>query len=446
MSIYTALRAGVSGLSAQASALAVISDNIANVNTTAYKRGITDFSPLVNGQSRFTTYNAGGVVSQTRRLVELQGSLGQSRSPTDFAIVGDGFFVVSGNPNQLAEGGDALFTRSGSFEVDADGNMVNAEGFFLHGWPVAADGSVDASPSSLSSLRPVNVASVGGIAEPTENIAVNANLQATQTAYAALPAYTVGSLANPSGIDNHFETTIEAFDSLGAPRTMTVSFLKTGANEWAYEVIARPVSSVDTVAHPNGLLSNGYVNFNPDGTVDRVTNLPGTNPAAVDVAPFTITWAGSSGAANQTIDLDLASGLSQFAIPFSVASVTSDGVPPGDLVGLQLEGNGFLTAQFSNGRTRALFQLPVATFLAANRLEASEGGTFRTTLESGQYSINQMNNGGAGRIESGVLEASNVDLAAEFTTLITTQRAYSASARIITTSDQMLEELIAIKR
>jgi flagellar hook protein FlgE len=129
-----------------------------------------------------------------------------------------------------------------------------------------------------------------------------------------------------------------------------------------------------------------------------------------------------------------------------VSSVTSDGVPPGDLVGLQLEGNGFLTAQFSNGRTRALYQLPVATFLAPNNLEASEGGTFRTTLESGQYSINQMNNGGAGRIESGVLEASNVDLAAEFTTLITTQRAYSASARIITTSDQMLEELIAIKR
>jgi flagellar hook protein FlgE len=446
MSIYTALRAGVSGLSAQASALAVISDNIANVNTTAYKRGITDFSPLVNGQSRFTTYNAGGVVSQTRRLVDLQGSLEQSRSPTDMAVVGDGFFVVSRNPSQLSEGGDALFTRAGSFEVDSDGNMVNAEGYFLHGWPVAADGTVDASPSSLSSLRPVNVASVGGIAEPTENISVNANLQATQTSYTGSPAYTVGSLSAPAGIDNHFETTIEAFDSLGAPRTMTLRFLKTGANEWAYEVTARPASTVNTVTHPNGMLGSGYVNFNPDGTVASVTNLPGSNPAAVAVVPFTVEWAAISGAADQTIDLDLQAGISQFAIPYSVASVTSDGVPPGDLVGLQLEGSGFLTAQFSNGRTRPLFQLPVATFLAPNNLEASEGGTFRTTLESGQYSINQMNNGGAGRIESGVLEASNVDLAAEFTTLITTQRAYSASARIITTSDQMLEELIAIKR
>ena len=105
-----------------------------------------------------------------------------------------------------------------------------------------------------------------------------------------------------------------------------------------------------------------------------------------------------------------------------------------------------MTAQFSNGRTRALYQLPIATFLAANNLESAEGGTYRVTLDSGAYSINPMNSGGAGRIEAGVLEASNVDLAQEFTTLITTQRAYSASARIITTSDQMLEELLSIKR
>ncbi len=446
MSIYTALRAGVSGLAAQSSALAVISDNIANVNTTGYKRGITDFSPLVNGQSRFTTYNAGGVVSQTRRLVDLQGSLEQSRSPTDLAVVGDGFFVVSRNSSQLAEGGDAMFTRAGSFEVDSDGNMVNAEGFFLHGWPVAADGTVDASPSSLSSLRPVNTASVGGIAEPTENITINANLQATQTAYTGTPAYTQGSLTAPGGLDNHFETTIEGFDSLGAPRTMSVRFLKTGANEWAFEVASRPDTATDATAHPNGLLGAGYIGFNPDGTVNTVTDLPPANVAAVPFPPLSITWNATSGAAPQSVAIDLASGMSQFAIQYSVSSVTADGVPPGDLIGVQLEGNGFLTAQFSNGRTRPLYQLPLATFLAPNNLEASEGGTFRTTLESGQYSINQMNNGGAGRIESGVLEASNVDLASEFTTLITTQRAYSASARIITTSDQMLEELIAIKR
>lgn len=446
MSIYTALRAGVSGLSAQSSALAVISDNIANVNTTAYKRGVTDFAPLVNGQSRFTTYNAGGVQPHTRRLIDTQGSLQQSQSPTDLAIVGDGFFVVSQNPTQFAEGGDAMFTRSGKFEVNSDGFLVNGEGFFLHGWPVAADGTVETSPSSLSALQPISTLGVGGIAEPTSTVRINANLKANQDAYTSTtPAYAAGTLT-ANTIDPHYETTIEVFDSLGAPRTMSIQFLKTSANEWAFEVSAKPAAAVNTTTHPNGLLQSGYIKFNTDGTTQSVTNLPSANVAAVALPAMSVTWAATSGAANQSVTLDLKSGMSQFANPFSVSSVTSDGIPPGNLTGLQMEGDGFLTAQFSNGRTRALYQLPVATFLAPNSLQAAQGGTYRNTLESGHYSINTQNNGGAGRIESGVLEASNVDLAAEFTTLITTQRAYSASARIITTSDQMLEELLQIKR
>jgi flagellar hook protein FlgE len=121
-------------------------------------------------------------------------------------------------------------------------------------------------------------------------------------------------------------------------------------------------------------------------------------------------------------------------------------VPPGDLVGLIMEGDGFLTAQFSNGRSRALYQVPLATFLNPDGLAAQAGNAFRTTLESGLFNINSSNAGGAGKIQAGALEASNVDLAAEFTSLITTQRAYSASSRIITTADEMLEELLRIKR
>ena len=138
--------------------------------------------------------------------------------------------------------------------------------------------------------------------------------------------------------------------------------------------------------------------------------------------------------------------MTQFANKFGVTSVTADGVPPGDLSASVLEGDGLLTAQFSNGRARALYQIPLATFLNPNGLEADAGGAFRTTLDSGLYNINSSNAGGAGRIVSGALEASNVDLATEFTSLITTQRAYSAASRIITTADQMLEELLLIKR
>ncbi|QGZ93600.1 flagellar hook protein FlgE [Terricaulis silvestris] len=435
MSIYTALRAGVSGLTANSSALAVISDNIANVNTVGYKRSGVDFSALVNAQNSNTTYNAGGVLPLTRQQISLQGSLEQSRSATDLAISGDGFFIVSPNNQQLSNGGSVLFTRAGSFTIDADGYMVNAQGLFLQGWPVASDGSVTTSPTSLSAIEAVNISGVGGLAEPTANVGINANLNSDQTPHTG--AYVAGDLADGT-VSPHFESSLEVFDSLGAPRTIAFGFLKTGPNTWQVESYARPNTNITGGAGTGGLLATGTLNFNTDGTVASATGTIG--------ATFNIPWAAATGASTQAINLDLNTGMTQFAKSFGVTSVTADGVPPGDLVGLVLEGDGMLTAQFSNGRARALYQIPLATFLNPNGLAADQGGAFRTTLQSGLYNINSSNAGGAGRIVSGALEASNVDLAAEFTNLITTQRAYSAASRIITTADEMLEELLMIKR
>jgi flagellar hook protein FlgE len=435
MSIYTALRAGVSGLTANSSALAVISDNIANVNTVGYKRSGVDFSALVNAQNSNTTYNAGGVLPLTRQQISLQGSLEQSRSATDLAISGDGFFIVSPNNQQLSNGGSVLFTRAGSFTIDADGYMVNAQGLFLQGWPVASDGSVTTSPTSLSAIEAVNISGVGGLAEPTSNVGINANLNSDQTAFAG--AYVAGNMATGT-VTPHFESSLEVFDSLGAPRTIAFGFLKTGPNTWQVESYARPNTNITGGAGTGGLLASGTLTFNTDGTVAGATG--------AIASAFTIPWASTTGAAAQQITLDLNTGMTQFAKSFGVTSVTADGVPPGDLVGLVLEGDGMLTAQFSNGRARALYQIPLATFLNPNGLAADQGGAFRTTLQSGLYNINAANAGGAGRVVSGALEASNVDLAAEFTNLITTQRAYSAASRIITTADEMLEELLMIKR
>jgi flagellar hook protein FlgE len=438
MSIYTALRAGVSGLTANSSALAVISDNIANVNTVGYKRSGVDFSALVNAQNSNTTYNAGGVLPLTRQQISLQGSLEQSRSPTDMAISGDGFFIVSTNSSQLTNGGSVLFTRAGSFTIDANGYMVNAQGLFLQGWPVAADGAVTSSPTSLSAIEPVNISGVGGLAEPTQNVGINANLQSGETPYAgAQGVYAAGALATGT-ITPDFESSLEIYDSLGEPRTVAIGFLKTAPNTWQVEAYARPNTNVTGGAVSGGLLASGTLTFNTDGTVASTTGTIGS--------AFSVNWAASTGAAVQPITLNLQSGMTQFANAYGVTSVTADGVPPGDLVGLVLQGDGMLTAQFSNGRARALYQIPLATFLNPNGLKADQGGAFRTTLDSGLYNINSSNAGGAGKIVSGALEASNVDLAAEFTNLITTQRAYSAASRIITTADQMLEELLQIKR
>jgi flagellar hook protein FlgE len=417
MSIYTALRAGVSGLNANSSALAAISDNIANVNTVGYKRSGVDFSALVNAQNSNTTYNAGGVLPLTRQQISLQGSLEQSRSTTDLAISGDGFFIVSPNSSQLSNGGSVLFTRAGSFTIDSDGYMVNAQGLFLQGWPVNSDGSVIASPTSLSAIEPINISGVGGLAEASENVRIAANLNSDQAAFTA--AYTAGDLAL-GNVPAHFESSLEIYDSLGAPRTISFGFLKTGPNLWQVEVYARPDSNITGGVATGGLLATGTVQYNTDGTVQSVS---------AGLQDFTIDWAASTGAAPQDLSLNL-TGVAQNAKSFGITSVNVDGVPPGDLVGLILEGDGFLTAQFSNGRARALDQ----------------GGAFRTTLDSGLYNINAANAGGAGRVVSGALEASNVDLASEFTNLITTQRAYSAASRIITTADQMLEELLMLKR
>jgi flagellar hook protein FlgE len=436
MSIYTAMRAGVSGLSANASALAAISDNVSNINTTAFKRTINDFSAMINGRTGQSMYSAGGVLANVRRAVEVQGSLEQGRGATDLAIEGRGFFIVSPTPNRLVEGGEAMFSRSGSFTVDADGFMRNPLDFFLQGWPVGTDGSVNSSPTSLSVLEPVNLAKVGGAAEQTTSTTFNANLNSNRAPHDVIGTpYTTGDLANGI-IDPHFETTIEIFDSLGKANTLAVGFLKVGVNQWQVEAYTRPASAV---AAPGGLVADGAITFSPTGRVDSISGAIG--------APFTITWDNTiSGAAPQEMSVGLLEGMTQFAIGFGVNSVVTDGAPPGDLVGVALEDNGMLTAQFSNGRTRPIYQIPLATFLNPNGLQAEMNGAYRQTVDSGVYTINAAGAGGAGQIASGVLESSNVDLGSEFTNMIQTQRAYSASSRIITTADEMLEELIRIKR
>jgi flagellar hook protein FlgE len=448
MSLYTAMRAGVSGLNANASAMAMISDNIANVNTTGYKRGQSDFSAMLNAQSGGATFNAGGVFMSSRRLVDMQGSLEQATSSTDLAINGNGFFVVSNDPSQAQGAGAGLFTRAGAFSLDKDGRMVNAQGFYLMGTPIDPDSLDATAPSSLAAMQLVDLSSVGARAEATENLTISANLDARRLQYndpsiiPAPPAYTAGAMANGTQTPM-LQRAVEIFDSLGAVRTLNLSFLKTSSplNQWAMEIHYN-----DPVAGPQ-LLAHGTVDFDSNGAVAAI-NSP--NPA-LDLESFTIQWTdplapAGTGAADQPIAFDLRSGLTQFAIESSLSSATADGSPPGDLTGVSMNREGILSAQFSNGRIQPLYLIPLATFLNPNGLAAETGGVYRQSIESGLMTLNSAGAGGAGMIEANRLEASNVDLGAEFTQLITTQRAYSASSRVITTADEMLEELIRIKR
>jgi flagellar hook protein FlgE len=442
MSIYTAMRAGVSGLNSNSAAMAVISDNIANVNTTAYKRGQSDFSSIINSQGIAGGYNAGGVTINTRRLVDQQGSLEKTRSATDLGISGNGFFVVTEDAESSAGAGGGLFTRSGAFSLDKSGRMVNSQGLYLLGAPIDPNSPRNIAPSTLAALEPIDLSSVGSSATPTANVTISANLDARTN---SVPAYTVGDLTNQVQ-PPHLERAVEVYDSLGAVRTLNLAFLKTSTplNRWAVEIYHNnPTTGV------RERLADGYMRFGTDGKpiVD--------NPGFPQITGLTIDWTSiappdpataGTGAADQTINFDLVSSMTQYAVASGLNSATADGSPPGDLIGVNVNREGVLTAQFSNGRIDALYLIPVATFLNPNGLDVANRGAFRQTIESGLLTINTAGASGAGTIQANSLEASNVDLGTEFTNMITTQRAYSASSRVITTADEMLEELIRIKR
>lgn len=468
MGINSAMLAGVSGLVSNSSALAAISDNIANVNTVGYKRSQADFMTLVNSQSRNATYSAGGVTAVTRQFVSQQGLPQRTSSSTDLAISGNGFFVVTEKPENLDATDARSFTRAGSFQKDNLGYLRNDAGLYLQGWPVDANGDINTDPSDLSRLSAINVASVGGAAEPTTRVGISANLQSSQAQSAALGTYdpTTNSMAmydpsGPTGVKPDFAMQVPISDSKGGKRTIEIDFLKSATpNQWLAEIRAVPASDVvDGTGLSNGQIATGIIAFTPDGRLDTTNTTLFANPsdpqisfgASAAAAPGAgqVNWASGLGIADQTVSFDLnaaAGGLTQFDSQSVVEGVTTNGTTFGNLTNISIDEQGFVTAIFDNGITRKIAQVAIATFPNADSLKAINGNAYRVSQESGTFSLKAPGTGGAGLLAPSTLEASTVDLSSEFTGLIVTQRAYSASSKIITTADQMLQELLDIKR
>lgn len=474
MSINSAMLAGVSGLRANSAALASISQNIANVNTVGYKRSQADFSTVVNTQSVYTGYSAGGVTSVARHNISQTGQLQSTTSSTDLGIAGQGFFVVTQKAEGLTPTDARLFTRAGSFKVDEFGYLKNTAGLYLQGWPVDADGVITTDPSDLNRLSTINVGSVGGTAEATTRAQLNANLKSSQTPDPAkLAAYdpATNSMAaydpdNGVGVKPDFEITVPISDSKGGQRTVAISFLKSPTpNQWFAEVRAVPADSVQSgTGLSNGQIKTGMVAFTQDGRLDiAAMAAPGANPLFADPANATLTfgasdvtpaagavsWATRLGIDDQTIAFDLtnaAGGLTQYDSASVVQAVQTNGTNFGSLTEVQIDESGFVTAIFDNGVTRQIAQVAIATFPSPDSLTQVNGNAYRVSQQSGAYNLKTAGTGGAGVLGSSQLKASTVDLSSEFTGLITTQRAYSASSKIITTADEMLAELISIKR
>jgi len=434
MSLFGSLFSGVSGLTAQSQAMSMISDNVSNVNTTAYKGAATQFSTLVTRSAGASTFSPGGVRAGTLYEIADQGLIQASDSPTDAAIDGQGFFVV----NSEADGaGEQVYTRAGSFRPDFLGNLRNAAGFYLQGWALDANEEV----ADVNQIETVNVR-LNGTAAPTTEIEIGANLDAGQAVHGG--AYAAGDMAafsasdGANGVEPHFARDVQVFDALGGAHNLTMGFLKTAANAWQVEVYA-PAAEVDAAAHPDGLIASGTVTFNGDGTLAGTTVGP-------DLA---VEWAG--GAQASTIGVDLGSpgqadGLTQFDSAYDVAFTAQNGAEVGELNGVSIDENGFVIASFTNGQERRLYRLPVATFANPVALDPRSGNVYAQTDASGTVNLRDADGGAAGKFVASSLEAANVDLADEFTKLIVTQRAYAANTRIITTTDEMLDELIRISR
>ena len=454
MSINSAMLAGAAGMRANASALASISDNIANVNTVGFKRLRTDFTSLLSSQNRQTTYAAGGVMSRSNPLMNEQGSTTASSVSTHLAVSGNGMFVVRGRSEDATSRDPYYYTRAGQFTPDADGYLQNAAGYYLLGWPVDSSGAVNANPTDLNALESVRVSGIAGGAEATARLSLSANLQSSQAVSAAAATYDATDTANnmaSGAVTPDFQIPIQMYDSQGGLHTLTFSFLKQGPNAWFAEVHLPPGEVVDGAPFVDGQLATGLVSFTTFGQLDTANS---TLPLSVTIGETGAggsEWGPALGLATQTISLDMGGpgapgGLTNYDSPSVLGTSQIDGTPFGSLASVDVDDDGFVTAIFTNGLTRRIYQIPLATFGNTNGLISDQGGIYRLGPDTGALSMRGAGVGGAGNIKSRALESSTVDLAEEFSNLIMTQRAYSASSKIITTADEMLDELIRLKR
>jgi flagellar hook protein FlgE len=433
VSLYSALYAGVSGLSAQSSAMATVADNITNINTIGYKGVETQFSSLVTDGRASSAYSAGGVIAAPHAMISKQGLLQASSSTTDLGIDGAGFFVTrTGDTSNDS----VAFTRAGSFRPDELGYLRNSAGLYLQGWRLDNNGSYT-NTGTLGALEPVRVSELTGTATPTTRLQMRANLQSTTTAFTG--AYAAGDMAAGTTTPS-FTRTLEIYDAQGGAHQLQISFLKTAPNIWQAEVYASPATDVTAA---NGLLASGTVQFNPDGSLDKAGS------SAALFSNLTPTWTNSAG--SQPIAMDLGSddgldGLTQFGTQSALISSVVNGGLLGNVASVEINKLGKVSAIFEDGTARALFQLPVATFPNPDGLTRLPGNGFAVSQDSGSAALNEPGVLGAGNISANTLEGSTVDLAQEFTNMIRFQRAYSASSKIITTVDDMLQEVSNLKR
>jgi flagellar hook protein FlgE len=440
MSLYSSMNTALSGMSAQSRALGHISDNVANTQTTGFKRTDTNFVSYIS-ESNSEVHRPGTVLARPDFTNQVQGTIEQVENPLAMAISGQGFFTAAlpvGTNQDGTKNFDArnFYTRAGDFNRDREGYMVNGSGYVLQGWPVT-DGVVD-----KTQLAPIQVKEDVFTPTPTQELNFIGNLAA-------------GGTTNQS-------TSIQVIDTLGRSRALQLTFAPSASptdNTWNLSITA-PTATTPALGSINILFGQdptGVANDQPDGTLAQFTTPTGTltGSAAATGSPATVTFQADFGQGLQTMVLNLGSfgvsgGLTQFASTgasgLSVNSFEQNGIPLGSFSSVTTQKNGDVRINYDNGQSRIVARVPVTVFKDADKLEHLDGQAFLRTTESGEARVVEAGEDGAGLLSTRAVERSNVDIATEFSKLILAQRAYSANTKIVSTVDELLQETLNMRR
>jgi flagellar hook protein FlgE len=447
MSITGAMQTAISGMNGQSTAIGYISDNVANASTVGYKKVESRFQTLVTQSSaQSNTHSSGGVLNQPFFANNAQGPITQVKSTTSIAISGNGFIPVSKATGVDPATGLPIFestnyyTRVGDFVQNSEGFLINSSGYYLQGWSVdPVTGEVDTSATTevrVSNLLDAPVA--------TNLVNYEANLPSNVKD-------TSGNLPATLPVSS-----IQVFDELGNARTLNLTWTRVGDSQWTLEVEA-PDSTPSNFGPVNvtfGGSISGTGQVAPGGTIGTLTSAGGLT-ASVGAAigdNAALDFQLDFGHGPQAMTLDLGSygstaGTTQYAgDKLTLNDFKQNGVPQGNFKSLSIDEQGYVSVTFDNGNVKTFYQIPIARFNDPTELDRVNGNAFVATPRSGSPILAQPGSSGVGDFVSSAIEGSNVDIADEFSKLIVAQRAYSANARIITATDELLQETINIRR
>jgi flagellar hook protein FlgE len=448
MGITSAFFAATSGINATSRALSEIGNNIANAQTVGYKSRTVSFGDLFGA-----TIGGGGTSSA---LVEgrgvrvlgidpsfTQGSLQTTSNSLDLAIDGDGFFQVNDSA------GNIFFSRAGQFNIDSSGNIVNPAGLQLQGFQVDASGNI------LGTIDDLVLSTTQQVGTATTAVNMSGNLNASEPVLSAFS--TAQLLADPSNTSiSQFSTGVRVFDSLGVGHDLTVYFSKTANNTWQYNVVAAESEVTVTAGNSdattgNALVARGTLGFTTGGLLDTESAITYFNTGGTGIDFSNGSTAAQAMALNfgtsVTTDSGTGSdGMLQQGSSSVLLTLSQDGFANGTLTGTSIGEDGTITGRFSNGTTQNLGQVALTRFINPDGLQPIGRNLFIQSGDSGTPLQGAPGSGSFGKVSASTLETSNVDLGDELVNMITMQRGFQANSRIITTTNDLLGELVNLAR